>query len=332
MLMIFKFFIIITGLTNSPAMNHTVSNQRNNTQNEIPIRQVVTAKTSLTTNVIVHPAQSKNKKITDDAPDKGKVTQSNEKTREKLQVNKNIKVQVQLNKEKTVNNGLKSKQIETNKKTYAKPTPSDTKIKTSSKEENIIKINNTLHIRSLRTPKINKSFTDDKSNDTVNTSNDSQLCRTLRSRVINLSTSLDKENSHKNKNTALKNKKKSVKNKNVAKLSDKENISKTSDQSLTLSSETPLATKLVPIKRAYKVNSRKLKVTKSRLSDVSFTLSKKVLNHKTTNTRKPKEVEKLQLDTLKVINSGKKSPLNKVESTRLNKSRSSARLNRSKVY
>lgn len=316
-------------------MNYSVSSQRNKIQKDVSIRQAVTAKTTLGTNINVHAAQSKIIKNLEDAPKKGKVIQNKEKTAEKLQVNKNVKAQVQPNKEKTFNNYWKSKQnnTETRKKIYAKLTPSDTKVNTSGKEDKILKINNnSLHIRSQRIPKVKKCCADHKLNDSINTSNDSQLCRTLRSRVIDLSSSLDKESSTLNKKTALKNKQKRVKNKKVTKLSDKENISKTSDQSFTLSSKTPLASKLAANKRVSKMNSIKLNVSKSRQSDVSFNLGEKVLNH-TTNTRRLKEVEKLLLGTPKFFNSGKTSPLSKrVESSRLNKSRTSARLNRSKVY
>lgn len=222
---------------------------------------------------------------------------------------------------------------ETNKKTYIKSTPSATKVNTSRKEDKILKINNNpVQIKAKKISKINKNCTDYILNDTVNTADETKLCRTLRSRVIDLSTSVDTESSPLNKKTILrKGKQTPVKNKYVKKLSNKENIS--SDQSFTLSSETPLASKLAANKRVKNVNNVKPNVTKSRQSDVSFALGEKVLNHTAVSTRRHKEVEKLQLGTPKFFNSGKKSPLRKrVESARLNKSRSSVRLNRSKVY
>lgn len=310
-------------------MNDSISNQRNNTQNERSMRQGVTAKTCAATNTILHTAQEQSH-ILDDMPNKGEVIQSKEKTVERLQVRKNEKNQIKKNKGETFVNVLKSKQnnTESSKKPYTKPTPTATKANASKKEDTMLKINdNPLQIRSQRIPKNNTSCADPKLNVTKNTSNESQLCRTLRSRVIDLSILLDKENPPSNKKAGVRNKQKPVRNKNVTKVSDKENISNTSDQSFTLSSETPKARRLVANKRVNKVNTVKLNVTKSRQSDVSFTLGEKVLNHTSTHRRRPKEVEKLQLGTTKIFNSHKKSPLSKrVESTRLNKSRSSSRL------
>lgn len=310
-------------------MNHSVSNQRNNTQNEI--RQIVNSKNVMATNLIAQTATLKNSK--DDTSKKGNQVKSKEKIAEKLEVNQNVKVQP--NRERALYDVSKcmNSNIETSKETYAKPTSTDTKANTKSKVEKIPTINNnTLQIRSQRIPKNNKTCTDDNLNATVNTSNESQLCRTLRSRVINLSTSLDKEPKPLNKKTSQKTKQKPVKNKHVTNLNDKENISKTSDQSFTLSSKTPVTSKLAAVKRVNTEKSVKLNVTKSRESDVSFTLGEKELNHRTTNSRRRKEIEKLQLGAPKYFNSVKISPLGKrVVSTRLNKSRSSARL-KSKVY
>lgn len=319
-------------MTNSPAVNHSDYNRRNNTQTEIS--QVVTAKaiTTLQTNMPARSPKLKNNKLSHDAPKKGKV-QSKEKTVKKLEVKKNVKVQPST--VKTLTNVLKCKQnnTETNKKEHAIPTLIDTKASKSRKEAKNLKINdNSLQVRALKVPKVNKACAADKFNGTVSNStfnesqlcrtlrstlNESQLCRTLRSRVIDLSTSLDKESSPLNKKTTLKNKQKRAKNKNVTKFSDKENISNTSDQSFTLSSKTPVASKLAANKRVRKVNSVKPNVTESRQSDVSFTLGETVLER----------------GSLKFFDSSKKSPLSKrVVSTRLNQSRSSARLNRRKVY
>ncbi|XP_049876786.1 uncharacterized protein LOC126374295 [Pectinophora gossypiella] len=185
------------------------------------------------------------------------------------------------------------------KRKVSPPRKTNTAIKSKTNANStILKVlNNTMRIRAQRKPKINKCCEEpDKSELSINDT----LCKTLRSRKVDLSSSMKSENSNTSvAKKTVKTKSKTVKRKNIHIYNNNKDKSIPSDISFTLASETPPSGK--PATRAKKsiayFNTTQ-RVT--RRSDVSFTLSPDMMNLNTTmrtrnSLKRNREIESLQL-------------------------------------
>ncbi|KAJ2948427.1 hypothetical protein O0L34_g7670 [Tuta absoluta] len=195
-------------------------------------------------------------------------------------------------------------------------------------------LNDTMRIRAQRKPKARGCCCEqDKtrgSNQTIHKSNDS-LCRSLRSREIDLSTSLKSDDGN-----VTVTKKTAAKSKRLAKLGKISKINAendVSDLSFTLATDVPPSDRTLRNKKT----SAHPKEHKLRKSDVSFTLASD--NNKSSNdtistrsSKRNREIESLQNNSASFFKSGKQSQQSKnfaAESKAINKS-SNLRLNRSR--
>ncbi|KAI5643000.1 hypothetical protein NE865_05041 [Phthorimaea operculella] len=324
---------LINKPTKSTTQVKTVANQKTNstilnTENKSPAKKLKTVNKSVEIkstedeHVKTKPKQTVktvNNKKTIPASKKENKPPGDVSNTAKNKVNASLKVQ---------NSGVTEKP---NKISKARLTLKDYDSTLSNNESQNKSLNNTMRIRAQRKPKVKGCCCDDdkthESHQTT-TKNNESLCRSLRSREVDLSTSLKSDDGNVTvaKKTAAKTKR-PAKNSKISKIIADNDIS---DLSFTLATDVPASDRTL---RNKTVNSKEHKVRKS---DVSFTLASenKSANDtiSTRSSRRNREVESLQNNSASFFKSGKRSQQSKnfaAESRAINKS-SNSRLNRSR--